>query len=409
MMAYRAEDFPLYLLSLALCGLLVAPALPHLFERLLLGGALVYMGVFFALRHGAKFERNTLREAVQGIVRYPGLQLRNWIIALHAIVPVTITYGLAVAIERSLRPSLTGTKWLAPFPWQWVVWGAFLVITAFRFSVFIAHLLRADVVREVLEASPQKRSIRKLPMHQHVLQAFLTGMLAHLCLVAPAVLFLRWTNPTNLRELLLFTGFALWWAIARPLRKRKIIRKPIAIHHDLVYVNHTLAHQSPFYFAVFHGHHHDAIPSAMIGSAGGTGLFENVERVVTWVEPLESVVVLQLCWFYSIVFDMLVHQYIPGVFPFAKITVLGAAHHVMHHYGSALPIGLIFNGYIETRDLDNGYKPDNAVTRWFLSEVERREGVDVEKGRKFLSLNDYGVEKTPAVAAVEPEPALIAS
>lgn len=395
-MQYRAEDFPLYLLSLALTGLLVIPALPYRFEQVLLGAALVYMACFFAVKHGMKFELAVFRETFDGIKRYVGLQFRNWAIARTAIIPVGTIYLLAFAGERWLRPALLGTRWLRPFPWQWVVWGAFLIITAFRLSVFIAHLLRASVVREVLEASPVKKSISKMPMHQHVLQAFITGMLAHLCLVAPCVLFLTWTNPSNLREVLLFTGFVAWWAISKPLIKRKIVRKPAAIHHDLVYLNHTIAHQSPFFFAVFHGHHHDAIPSAMIGSAGGTGFFENVEREITWIEPFNSVIALQLAWAQSILFDMLVHQYIPGVFPFAKITVLGAAHHVMHHFGSALPIGLIFHGYIETRDLENGYKPDNAVTRWFLSEVERREGVDAEKGRKFLSLNDYAAKHAAA-------------
>src|SRR5262249_22010265 len=152
----------------------------------------------------------------------------------------------------------------------------------------------------------------------------------------------------------------------------KVIAKPSIIGFRLFYDNHTIAHQSRFFFTVFHGHHHDAIPSAMIGSAGGTGFLENTDRGLTWLDPLNSIVVMQVSWAYSIAFDMVVHQYIPGVFPFAKVTVLGTAHHITHHFGTALPIGMIFQKYIEPRDMNNGYKPDNPVTRWFLAEVERR-------------------------------------
>src|SRR5205085_30516 len=128
-------------------------------------------------------------------------------------------------------------------------------------------------------------------------------------------------------------------------------------------------HQSRFFFTVFHGHHHDAIPSAMIGSAGGTGFFENTDRVFSLLDFLNSIVVVQLNWAWVIGFDMVVHQYIPGVFPFAKPTVQGTSHHVTHHFGSALPLGIIFKGYVEPGDMNNGYRPDNVVTRWFLGEV----------------------------------------
>lgn len=384
-MQYRAEDFPLYLLGLVLAGALIAPALPHRGEQLLLAGSLAYMTIVFLIKHGAKFQTVFFRDVLEGLTRYPGMLVRNWRMARHAIIPIIVVFVVALTGEYFLRPRLAGTKWLNPFPWWWVVWSAFLLITLFRVSILTAHLLRASVVREVLEDSAQKKMIAVLPIHQHIVHAFITGMLAHLSVVAPCVLFYMLTKPSNLREVLLAAGYIVWWGIARPLKRRKIIDSPAKIGFNLVYHNHTIAHRSRFFFAVFHGHHHDAIPSALIGSAGGTGFFENVDRGLTWLDFLNSVVVIQMLWAYSIVFDMVVHQYIPGVFPFAKITVLGTAHHVTHHFGSALPLGLIFNGYIETRDYDNGYKPDNKVTRWFVDQVERREGLDPELRRKFLA------------------------
>jgi hypothetical protein len=208
-----------------------------------------------------------------------------------------------------------------------------------------------------------------------------------------------WTNPSILREALLLAGFLMWRATARLLIKRNLIEKPMIILHRQFYENHKLAHQSRFYFSVFHGHHHDAIPSSLIGSAGGTGFFENIDRALMYLAPLISIVAKHLTWVYSIAIDMVVHQYIPGVFPFAKVTVNGRAHHVTHHFGSALPLGMIYDAYIEARDLNNGYKPDNPVTRWFLAEVERREGVAPELGKKFLTLNDYFASRAPSTSS----------
>lgn len=408
-MVYRAEDFPLYVLSLLLPGLLIVPALPYRSLQILLIASLLYLAVFFLLRHGAKLEwRHFFSDVFEGVTRYPGMLVRNWIMARDAILPIIAVFALALTGEYFLRPFLAGTFWLKPFPWQWVVWGAFLLITAFRVTIFIAHLLRTGVVREVLQGSTQKKTIAVFPMHQHVLHAFITGMIAHLSVVAPCVLFFMWTDPTYIREALLIAGWLLWALISKPLRKRKLIISPGLVSHRLVYHNHSIAHRSRFFFTVFHGHHHDAIPSALIGSAGGTGFFENIDRGFSWLDFLNSAVVMQFLWTYSIVFDMVVHQYIPGVFPFAKITVIGRAHHITHHYGSALPLGLIFDAYIEKRDLENGYKPDNHVTRWFLDEVERREGLDPELRRKFLTLNDTYVPPAvvPTMAVPEQAPAV---
>jgi len=394
-MQYCPEDFPLYLLGLALAGALIFPALPHFGAQVLLVCALAYLVGFFLIRHGAKFDPSVVRVALEGLARYPAVLVRNWKTGCAGIIPIAVVFILALTAEHFLRPALAGTKWLHPFPWQWVIWMVFLIVTAFRVVILVAHLLRASVVREVLENSTQKKTIANISIRQHIFQAFVTGMVAHLSLVAPAILFFMWTNPSILREGLLIAGFFLWRTIARPLKKRNLIEKPGIIAHRLFYDNHRLAHQSRFFFTVFHGHHHDAIPSALIGSASGTGFLENVDRTLTWLEPLNSIVVMQFGWSYSIAFDMVVHQYIPGVFPFARWTVIGRAHHITHHFGGARPLGMIYDTYIEARDMNTGYKPDNPVTRWFLAEVERREGTDPELGKKFLSLNDYLASRAP--------------
>lgn len=399
MMQYRREDFPLYLLGLVITGIVIVPALPHRVEQVLVAGALTYLAGFFLIRHGAKFDSSFFGDVLEGITRYPIMLARNWWMARHAVIPIAAVFVLAVTGEYFLRPALAGTMWLRPFPWSIVVWTAFLLITLFRLTVLAAHLYRASVVREVLGDSTQKKAIAVLPIHQHILQAFVTGMLAHLSLVAPCVLFYMLTNPSILREVLLAAGYFLWWGISIPLTKSRIIESPVQINRDLFYENHAIAHRSRFFFTVFHGHHHDAIPSALIGSAGGTGFMENVDRGLTWLDFLNSIVIMQLLWAYSIVLDMVVHQYIPGVFPYAKVTVTATAHHVTHHFGSALPLGLIFAGYVEKRDYDNGYTSDNQVTRWFLDQVERREGLDPELRRKFLAFGPKPPSSSPTGTA----------
>jgi len=400
-MVYRAEDFPLYLLSLVLGGLLIVPALPQRALQVVVVAALAYLAGFFVIRHGAKLEAGTFRAVLEGLARYPAMVVRNWGMARTIVAPVVIIFSLALTAEHFLRPSLAGTKWLRPFPWQWAIWASFLLVTLFRVVVLVAHLHRASVVRDVLQSSPQKRLIAVLPIHHHIFQAFVTGMVAHLSLVAPCVLFFLWTDPSYLREALLVVGHLAWLGVAIPLRKRKVLTHPGVVRNRVFYENHKIAHQSRFFFTVFHGHHHDAIPSAVIGSAAGTGFLENTDRAISWLDPLNSIVLTQLYWAYMIAFDMVVHQYIPGVFPFVKPTLLGVSHHVTHHFGSALPLGIVFSGYVEPGDMAAGYRPDNAVTRWFLGEAERREGVDPELGRKFLSLNDYGQVATKSADAPE--------
>ena len=411
MMAYRAEDFPLYLLGLVLSGVLIVPALPYRSAQVALVAALAYLTCFFLIKHGAKLERTVFRTILDGVKQYPAMLLRSWSLVRSVVIPKGAIFALAVTAEYFLRSALVGTIWVQPFPWQWVAWGSFLVITLFRLVVAIAHLLRSTVVREVLESSPQRKMIAILSIRHHIVHGFVTGVIAHLSLLAPCVLFYMWTDPSILRETFLLGGFLVWTAIARPLRKRKILDPAPVVHNRMFYHNHVQAHQSRFFFTVFHGHHHDAIPSAVIT---GAGFLENSDRAIAWLDPLGSIIAVQVSSTWSVAFDMVVHQYIPGVFPFVKPTFLGAAHHISHHYGSGLPLGILFSGYIEPGDVASGYKPDNAVTRWFVAESVRRERIDPELTKAYLSLPmkaTYTPAQPPAVvhdlssgAAVAAEP-----
>lgn len=386
-MRYRAEDFPLYIFSLVLTGALVFPALPHGWERTLFIATLVYFAGIFIIRHGAKATASAFRAILDGLGSYPRMLVDNWWAARSALLPILGVFLLAVAAEYFLRPLLVGTKWLmSAFPWWWAVWVPFLAITAIRAAVLFTHLHRAALIQEFLERSPIRKSYAGMSIYQHIFHAFATGMVSHLTLVAPCVLFYTLTEPSYLREVLLIGGYGLWTAIAAQLRKRDLIETESNLTFRLFYENHVIAHHSRFFFTVFHGHHHDTIPSAMIGSAGGTGFLENLDRALMWLDPLNSVLVMQWGWAQSIIIDMATHQYIPGVFPYTRTTTEGMAHHVTHHFGSLLPLGMIFRRYIEPKDLIDGYRGNNNVTRWFLDEVERLEGLKPEVRSAFLAV-----------------------
>ena len=404
-MRYRAEDFPLYIFSLLLTGLLIVPALPYEWERLTLIATLVYFAGTFMVRHGAKTGSSAFRAILEGLTSYPKMVVYNWWVARSALLPIVAVFLFAITLEHFLRPALTGTRWLlSPFPWWWAVWVPFLAITAIRAAVLVTHLHRASLVQQFLERSPIRKSYVGISIYQHIFHAFATGMVAHLSLVAPAVLFYSLTEPSYLREALLIGGYAIWSVIGVQLRKRDLIEEEINLAFRLFYENHVIAHHSRFFFTVFHGHHHDTIPSAMIGSAGGTGFLENLDRTLMWLDPLNSVLLMQYNWAQSIVIDMATHQYIPGVFPFTRTTTVGTAHHVTHHFGSLLPLGMIFRRYVEPQDFVNGYKANNTVTRWFLDEVERLEGLDPEVRRAFMAVGTSGTLSTvPSVTTESQE------
>jgi hypothetical protein len=389
---YRAEDFPLYLFSLVAAGALILPAIGNVAGRVLVVASLLYMAAIFIARHGVRFNVEALRVLAEGVAGYPARVARNWWSVRQRVLQAVLLFALALTAERLLRSSLQGTFWVRPFPWQWVVWVPFLAITVFRVMTTVAHLLRAKHVRDFLLDSPVKSVVDGAPIQLHIVHAFCTGLLSHLCLVAPLVLFYMYTDPTWLRETLLLAGYAAWCVFSW----KTGTYTPVEQGGDGVWFlrggygrlfseNHALDHRDRFYFTVFHGHHHDTIPAAMIGAASGTGLLENADRDITWLEFLDSAILVQLSWTALCVSDMFAHQYVPGVFPFSKFNLTSRNHHVAHHFGSLYPLGLYNLTTVSRLDVQGGYETDNARVRWYLDQVARFEGLTEEHRRKFVS------------------------
>lgn len=390
---YRSDDFLLYCVSLLATAAITWKVIDGTAAHLLLSAALAYLLWVFIIKHGCSMDWSTGRVLVSGMLSYPRVLLRSWWSVRSRTVQALLVFAIAIAVEMALRPLLKGTRWLDPFPWPWVVWVPFIAITVFRVTVLIAHLLRAGRVREVLLDSPIRGIIERGSLNQHIFQAFLTGLIAHLCMVAPCVLFYSMTKPSYLREALLLGGYVVW-CCAASVAKAYVPRESGGDGHPwrryalfrLFRETHGNDHRSRFYFTLFHGHHHDAIPSAMIGAAGGTGFLESTERGLSWLDFLDSALVVQFYWLGGCLSDMLGHQYIPGVFPFSRATTVASCnHHVTHHFGSLMPLGFVAKVYTATEDFADGYRPDNPRTRWFLGMVERYEGLSEPVRDEFMS------------------------
>src|SRR5262249_99458 len=95
-MQYRPEDFPLYLLGLALAGALIVPSLPHPGAQASLVCCLAYLAGFFLIRHGAKFEPSVARVALEGLARYPAVLARNWKTGRTGVIPIAVVFFLAI-------------------------------------------------------------------------------------------------------------------------------------------------------------------------------------------------------------------------------------------------------------------------------------------------------------------------
>src|SRR5205807_1088006 len=85
-----------------------------------------------------------------------------------------------------------------------------------------SHLRRASHVKQVLEDSEWHRELKGLGIRNHILQAFVSGLITHACLLMPAVIFWRLTGPTYVREAALLVGSLLtapWRASLQRMRR----------------------------------------------------------------------------------------------------------------------------------------------------------------------------------------------
>jgi hypothetical protein len=100
---------------------------------------------------------------------------------------------------------------------------------------------------------------------------------------------------------------------------------------------HERSHGSRFAFAVLHGHHHDSMPSALIGGPG-QGFGEAFHEELCSLVYLGGTVLSLTLHTVAILLDMIAHQYIPGVLPYSRLVIAAHIQYVVHHPTTEPPL-----------------------------------------------------------------------
>ena len=224
----------------------------------------------------------------------------------------------------------------------------------------------------MLLQSPWKSFISKQKnIRLEICHAYATGMLTHILYLAPWYWII-----THVEYSLLLLPFGIVISLIIETRFNKVL-------NDWFYRDHWLGHNSEVEFVYLHGTHHDAIPCALIG-VGENGHLEGVFRQiigfpVIYYNPLVAFV-LQSIGSYG---NMIMHQYIPGIFPGIARNV--EMHHSVHHYGKLEPysVGGFYGGELLKRFPDElkyalkldqqltGYRRENKTYRWYLDLLDK--------------------------------------
>ena len=257
----------------------------------------------------------------------------------------------------------------------------FIAITVYRTAILIDHLVKKELVREVLKQTAWQRVVKEnTNITLEIMHAYCTGVLTHIILIAPWYFVI-----THASFSVIFLPVVFLINIIVHMRWAKLL-------NSWFYRDHWLGHNSEFEFVFLHGPHHDAIPSGMIAVAEN-GFLEGVLRhTIGFPTPFYNPVVAFLSYTYEIKTDIDTHQYIPGIFPRMPRKLLQIAQHSTHHYGQLEPysIGLKFDHPSVPEDFRNSYmgKPDEIGNSIRLDEELTGFKWDNPTFRQILSLYD---------------------
>jgi hypothetical protein len=360
---YYKKDFIDYTVMMVLTALVIGMSYGFRHFMSITGYALcAFMVAAFAIRHGVEI-------IVPVLFMDPAELFWVWVYKLRNLRPVYfVALGLLVLenVVIRLTPGL-------PHHSDWIRQGAFYLfylnvagITVYRTISLIDHLMKREMVREILMQTPWRRSVKeKTNMVLEIFHAYFTGILSHIVLLGPWYLILKYCN------------FSVLFLVPMSVINVMVHLKWLQVTNSWFYRNHWLGHNSELQFVYFHGTHHDAIPSGLIAVSENGFLEGYFRHTIGWPNPFYNPLVA--FWYYTteIKFDMDLHQYIPGVFPKLPEGSIERHQHSTHHYGPLEPYGFAFNlgdnddfGWIpdEMRnavklDLKLGFKWDNPTFR----------------------------------------------
>lgn len=390
-MVYKAKDLILYIFSLTMMFLISYCASTELWQIVITFSMLLYLLVIFVLKHGFELDFSSIRLILMEVTGYIRIVLADFGWNRRCIILITLSYGLSLAAEKLFINRIDGTFWVMPFPYLTIFYIHFLLITGYRTLILVAHLRKSKVVIEFLKGSPWKTQLSNLSGFHHIVHAYVTGILCHIALVLPLLVIYKYFVPTYFRELCLVVFVFL---VDIVLNSTNSTSNGLPHRADNFFLwfrtRHEHDHKNRFYFTVFHGHHHDAIPSGLI-AATENGLLEGVHRSIVRMHFMypASLFLLQLGM--NVPINIVGHQYIPNVFPFSASVIRLKHHHAVHHLLNLLPLAFGYFPYLQNC-VDQGYNPSNAKARWFADSVVKLEEISKEDAEAFLTAsNDEGI------------------
>lgn len=258
----------------------------------------------------------------------------------------------------------------------------FVGITVYRTVIFIDHLKKRALVKEILMESFWRSIFKRQPsIVLEIFHAYFTGILTHILLLAPWYLVIKYVDFSVLfLPLICLINFFNQFKFLKHI-------------NDWYYRDHWLGHNSQIEFLYLHGSHHDAIPSGMIAVAGN-GFLEGVLRnVVAYPTPFYNPVAACVLYSVEIYRDIVFHQYIPGCFPEPDRDFSRVCQHSTHHFGKLEPYGFAIKldqpgfsnefreefkffpeEFSNSATLDeqlNGFRWDNKRFRWYLDLLKK--------------------------------------
>jgi len=321
--AYHGRDFLDYLLMIALSSLAVGLSYGFGNVMSIVGLALcALMLTTFILRHDVEFRVPVILRRPQDVLYMFMYKLQNlravWFIALGLL----LLENFLIAATPNLPHHVDLMRTIA----FWLFYAHLISITAYRTAILIDHLAKKELVREVLMQTAWKRVINeKTNITLEILHAYVTGLLAHIILVAPWYLVISYSSFS-----VIFLPVVCVINVVVNLKWMRVI-------NSWFYRDHWLGHNSELEFIFLHGMHHDAIPSALI-AVGENGFLEGFMRhAMGSPVPFYNPCVSFLIYMFEVANDVRTHQYIPGVFPRLSRQYIEIAQHSTHHFGKLAP------------------------------------------------------------------------
>lgn len=375
---YYTRDFLDYVVMILLTAVVVGFSYGFRSVTSSLGFALCAFALaMFMIRHGIEL-------GVPLILRRPQDILYMFVHKLQNVRPMYLVALGLLLLENALiaaTPNLPHHVQLMHKIAVTLFFGHFIVISSYRTAILIAHLARKELIREVLMQTPWKRVVdEKTNITLEILHAYGSGLLAHILLIAPWYVVIR------------YSSFSVIFLPALCVIDVVIHIKWMKAYNSWFYRDHWLGHNSELQFLFLHGTHHDAIPSALI-AVSDSGLLEGFVRfAIASPVAFYNPVIAFLIYMFDVKSDIDMHQYIPGIYPKLPRRVLEVFQHSTHHYGRLDPYGVSMK--LDQPGVSEAYKkqfalfPDEMTNSFKLDEELTHIPWDNPTHQSILSLWD---------------------